>query len=97
MQDCKKTGLTVLEAGEVDAKSKGYFLPLSIVDNPPDNARIVREERERLPCCLHILDPTDPTEPEFGPIAPLMKWTDEDDVVRRASKPPRTRHATDGI
>lgn len=45
MDDCKQSGLKVIEAGQVDTKAPGYFLPLSIVDNPPDSSRIVREER----------------------------------------------------
>ena len=45
----------------------GLFIPVSIVDNPPDDSRIVREE-------------------PFGRIVPLMKWSDETEVIRRASK-----------
>ncbi|KAJ8106079.1 hypothetical protein ONZ43_g7182 [Nemania bipapillata] len=37
-----------------------------IIDNPPDDARIVTEE-------------------QFGPVIPVMKWTDEADVIRRAN------------
>ncbi|CAE6480181.1 unnamed protein product [Rhizoctonia solani] len=44
----------------------GLFIPISIVDNPPDNSKIVREE-------------------PFGPIVPLMKWSDEAEVIRRAN------------
>ncbi|GAB1314672.1 Aldehyde dehydrogenase domain-containing protein [Madurella fahalii] len=44
----------------------GFFLPPTLIDNPPENSRIVTEE-------------------QFGPIVPLLKWSDEDDVVRRAN------------
>jgi len=41
-------------------------VPVSLVDNPPDDSRIVCEE-------------------PFGPILPLLKWSDEADVVARAN------------
>ncbi|KAH7310531.1 Aldehyde/histidinol dehydrogenase [Stachybotrys elegans] len=46
--------------------SKGYFMPPTIIDNPPEDSRIVVEE-------------------PFGPIVPLLKWSDEDDVISRAN------------
>jgi acyl-CoA reductase-like NAD-dependent aldehyde dehydrogenase len=39
---------------------------VSLVDNPPEDSRIVREE-------------------PFGPILPLLKWSDEDDVIAKAN------------
>ncbi|KAG8746092.1 hypothetical protein FRC10_006195 [Ceratobasidium sp. 414] len=48
------------------ASACGLFVPITIVDNPPEDARVVQEE-------------------QFGPIVPLLRWCDEDDVVRRAS------------
>ena len=42
----------------------GYFIPLSILDNPPEDARIVQEE-------------------QFGPILPMMKFDDVDEVIER--------------
>ncbi|KAK4150067.1 NAD/NADP-dependent betaine aldehyde dehydrogenase [Chaetomidium leptoderma] len=47
----------------------GFFLPPTLIDNPPDDSRIVTEE-------------------QFGPIVPLLRWSDEDDVVRRANASP---------
>ncbi|KAK8112915.1 NAD-dependent aldehyde dehydrogenase [Apiospora sp. TS-2023a] len=44
----------------------GFFLPPTIVDNPPEDSRVVAEE-------------------QFGPIVPLLKWSDEKDVIRRAN------------
>ena len=46
--------------------SKGFFFPTTLIDNPPDDSRIVVEE-------------------QFGPIVPLLKWSDEDDVIKRAN------------
>ncbi|KAK3389590.1 Aldehyde/histidinol dehydrogenase [Podospora didyma] len=45
---------------------KGFFMPPTIIDNPPDDSRIVVEE-------------------PFGPIIPVLKWSDEKDVIRRAN------------
>lgn len=57
---------TALGGAPTDSGAKGYFLPPTIVDNPPDDSRIVVEE-------------------PFGPIVPVLKWIDEDDVIRRAN------------
>lgn len=42
IQDSRTNGYIVLEGGSVP--SQGYFIPLTLVDNPPDNARVVVEE-----------------------------------------------------
>lgn len=52
--------------GSVGEARNGYFITPAIVDNPPEDSRIVVEE-------------------PFGPIVPLLKWTDEDDVINRAN------------
>lgn len=44
----------------------GFFLPATVVDNPPEDSRLVVEE-------------------QFGPIVPLLKWSNEEDVLRRAN------------
>lgn len=56
---------TALE-GTITETSKGYFITPSIIDNPPDDSRIVTEE-------------------PFGPIIPMLKWSDETDVLERAN------------
>ena len=58
-------GQRFLVGGEVP-NGKGFFFPVALVDNPPDESRIVREE-------------------PFGPILPLLKFTDVEDVIRRAN------------
>ncbi|KAK0622078.1 Aldehyde/histidinol dehydrogenase [Bombardia bombarda] len=45
---------------------KGFFLPPTMVLNPPDDSRIVVEE-------------------PFGPIMPILKWRDEEEVLKRAN------------
>ena len=57
---------TMALKGGPNSDSKGYFVSPSIVDNPPEDSRIVREE-------------------PFGPIVPILKWSDEDDVLDRAN------------
>ncbi|CAH0056304.1 unnamed protein product [Clonostachys solani] len=49
-----------------NGESKGFYIPATIIDNPPEDSRIVTEE-------------------PFGPIAPVLKWKDEDDVIARAN------------
>ncbi|KAF5856728.1 hypothetical protein ETB97_006781 [Aspergillus alliaceus] len=46
--------------------SNGFFVPPTIVDNPPENSRVVKEE-------------------PFAPILPILKWSDEEDVLARAN------------
>jgi acyl-CoA reductase-like NAD-dependent aldehyde dehydrogenase len=64
LDDARANGLTLLEGDAVPPR--GYFIPLTLVDNPPDDSRVVVEEA-------------------FGPVLPLLKWRDVDDVVRRAN------------
>ncbi|MGB8418909.1 aldehyde dehydrogenase family protein [Paraburkholderia sp.] len=67
IDDCKKHGLRFAIGGEVDAHARGWFIPITLVDNPPEDSRIVSEE-------------------PFGPILPILKWSDEEDVIARANK-----------
>lgn len=64
LDDARANGLTLLEGGPVP--DRGYFVPLTLVDNPPEDSRVVVEEA-------------------FGPVLPLLKFTDVDDVVARAN------------
>lgn len=65
MDDAKANGLTLLQGKDVPAE--GYFIPLTIVDNPPESSRVVQEEA-------------------FGPILPMMKFDDLDDVIDKANE-----------
>ena len=64
--DIKKCGYKQALEGHTTEGSKGYFITPSIIDNPPDDSRIVVEE-------------------PFGPVVPLLKWSDENDVLDRAN------------
>lgn len=65
IKDAKDQGYSFLMGGE-QSEMPGYFVPITILDNPPENSRIVQEE-------------------QFGPILPLIKFDDLDDVVARAN------------
>ncbi len=43
LEDTRSAGYRILAGGEVTDGS-GYFFPVTLVDNPPDSARVVREE-----------------------------------------------------
>jgi acyl-CoA reductase-like NAD-dependent aldehyde dehydrogenase len=65
MEDARSSGLKLLQ-GKAPRNTDGYFVPFTIVDNPPEDSRVVKEEA-------------------FGPILPMMRFTDVDDVVERAN------------
>ncbi|QZD94582.1 aldehyde dehydrogenase family protein [Qipengyuania gelatinilytica] len=45
IQDAKDNGYQFLTGGEVDPSGTGYYVPITILDNPPEDARIVAEEQ----------------------------------------------------
>jgi acyl-CoA reductase-like NAD-dependent aldehyde dehydrogenase len=45
LDDIKANGQKIVLGGEVDENRPGYFIPVTVVDNPPENARIVQEEQ----------------------------------------------------
>ncbi|KAJ4391082.1 hypothetical protein N0V93_004696 [Gnomoniopsis smithogilvyi] len=60
-------GLKALQESSKQAPgAKGFTFPPTVIDNPPEDSRIVVEE-------------------PFGPIFPIMRWTDEADVISRAN------------
>jgi acyl-CoA reductase-like NAD-dependent aldehyde dehydrogenase len=63
--DAEASGLTLLRGAEVP-DGPGYFIPLTLVDNPPEDAPVVQEEA-------------------FGPVLPLLRFTDTDVVIARAN------------
>ena len=67
--DARATGLRFLAGGEVDGGEGGYFVPVTLIDNPPEQSRVVQEEA-------------------FGPVLPLLKYRDIDDVIARANASP---------
>ncbi|ARN73114.1 aldehyde dehydrogenase family protein [Oceanicoccus sagamiensis] len=64
--DCQNNGHAFALGGDIDTTAPGWFVPVTLVDNPPEDSRIVQEE-------------------PFGPILPLLKWSDEKDVIARAN------------
>ncbi|RMJ12485.1 hypothetical protein BHE90_002221 [Fusarium euwallaceae] len=64
--EIEKQGWNVALEGKILETSKGYLIEPAIIDNPPEDSRIVVEE-------------------PFGPIVPLLKWSDEQDVIDRAN------------
>ncbi|MGF6853727.1 aldehyde dehydrogenase family protein [Paraburkholderia sp. CI3] len=45
LDDIKANGQKIVLGGDVDESMPGYFIPVTVVDNPPENSRIVREEQ----------------------------------------------------
>ncbi len=64
LAQARAQGLTLLQGAPVP--EGGYFIPLTLVDNPPEESDVVREEA-------------------FGPILPLLKYSDLDEVIARAN------------
>lgn len=69
IEDCQRKDFKFLIGGDQGKPGSGYFIPVSMVDNPPDDSKVVTEEA-------------------FGPLLPLLKYKDEDDVIRRANDTP---------
>ncbi|KAI0911510.1 aldehyde dehydrogenase [Ustulina deusta] len=67
LADIEATKLDVLPRGGQSIEGlNGFFIRPIVVNNPPDEARVVVEEA-------------------FGPIIPVMKWSEEADVIQRAN------------
>ena len=66
LQDCKDQGMNFLLGGEPE-QGPGYFVPVTLIDNPPEDSRCVVEEA-------------------FGPVLPLLKYRDVDEVIARANR-----------
>ncbi len=64
LEDAKKNELTLIQGAAPEGA--GFFIPVTIVDNPPEESRVVQEEA-------------------FGPILPMLKFKDVDDVIDRAN------------
>lgn len=65
LDDSRSHGHRFLAGGEVP-EGKGFFIPPTIVDNPPEQSRVVQEEA-------------------FGPIVPLLRYSEIEDAVARAN------------
>lgn len=65
IEDSRANGYGVTE-GYQPEETNGLFIPVTLIDNPPEDSRIVREE-------------------QFGPVLPLLRWSNEADVIARAN------------
>lgn len=65
LEDTKKAGLKIVCGGD-PATDGSYFIPITIIDNPPEDSRCVVEEA-------------------FGPVLPVLKYKDIDEVLKRAN------------
>lgn len=65
IEEAEAEGLTLLRGRDVP-EGEGYFVPITLVDNPPDDARVVTEEA-------------------FGPVLPLLRFSDIDELIDRAN------------
>jgi aldehyde dehydrogenase (NAD+) len=45
IEDAKDNGYKFLVGGDADPSGTGYYVPITIMDNPPEDARIVAEEQ----------------------------------------------------
>ena len=43
-EDCREQGYAFVVGGEIDQQADGWFVPVTLVDNPPEDSRIVQEE-----------------------------------------------------
>ncbi|USI79495.1 aldehyde dehydrogenase family protein [Sphingopyxis sp. USTB-05] len=64
LADCKANGYQLLQGDAPEGE--GFFVPVTLVDNPPEDSRIVREE-------------------QFGPILPLLRFSDVEEVIAKAN------------
>lgn len=64
LADCEAKGYRLLQGDAPDGD--GFFVPVTLVDNPPEDSRIVQEE-------------------QFGPILPLVRFTDVQDAIAKAN------------
>lgn len=64
LADCEANGYQLLQ-GEAP-EGDGLFVPVTLVDNPPEDSRIVQEE-------------------QFGPILPLVRFTEVEDAIAKAN------------
>jgi acyl-CoA reductase-like NAD-dependent aldehyde dehydrogenase len=67
-ENARAAGYTLHQA-EAPTDGKGFFFPVTVVEDPADDAEIVRDE-------------------QFGPILPILRFTDVEDVIARANGTP---------
>jgi acyl-CoA reductase-like NAD-dependent aldehyde dehydrogenase len=65
VEDARARGYQFL-SGAQPIKGPGFYVPVTLIGNPPDESRVVQEE-------------------QFGPVLPLLKFDDLDEVISRAN------------
>ena len=86
-EDTKAKGYK-FAVGEPDvAKSNGFFVQPTIIDNPPNDSRIIQEEPFGEPHVSYgiLISWNSTDQRDLGPIVPTQPWTDEEEVIRRAN------------
>lgn len=91
--DTKSQGYKFALPPQTITSGEGFFLTPIIVDNPPATSRIVTEEQfGTFRLSRIIYDNIQFDFPrlhtniwQLGPIVPVLKWTDELDVIARAN------------
>jgi aldehyde dehydrogenase (NAD+) len=68
LDDIRQRGQKVLSGGTAP-EGEGYFVPITIVDNPEEDTPVVAEEA-------------------FGPVLPLIKFSDVEDVIKKVNASP---------
>jgi aldehyde dehydrogenase (NAD+) len=86
--DCRDNGYRFAFEGTAP-QGPGFFVPITIVDNPPETARIVREEQFGPVLPLLVFDTEDEViaranDTEYGLAATI--WTDDMDRAERVSR-----------
>lgn len=66
VEGARSNGYSFLTGHKRKPQSPGYFVPVTLLDRPPDDSRIVQTE-------------------QFGPVLPLLEFSDIDDVIKRAN------------
>lgn len=65
LEDARSSGLRLMQGAAVPTGG-GYFIPVTLIDDPPESSRVVQEEA-------------------FGPVLPILRFRDVDEVVERAN------------
>jgi len=79
--EIEKEKWNVACGGQIE-KTNGYFITPTIIDNPPEDARIVTEEPfGEFP----ILKFGTEADSGIGPIVPTLSWDAEEEVIERAN------------
>lgn len=84
-EDAQNEGHKFVLGDAQAADDKSFVLQPAIVDNPPDDSKVVTEEAFGM-CHTWLSRPCPPfTDTSKAPIVPLLSWKDENEVIRRVN------------